>query len=67
MSRPDHERYHKHGPSTDPYDMERAEMRALETGQTFGQALRDVLACPICGSRSTPEAHRHYTPEHSTD
>lgn len=28
MTRADHERYHKHGPSSDPYDVERAEMRA---------------------------------------
>jgi hypothetical protein len=25
--RPDHERYHRHGPSTDPYDVEQREMR----------------------------------------
>jgi hypothetical protein len=28
--RPDHERYHGHGPSTDPYDVEQREMRGAQ-------------------------------------
>lgn len=47
MYRPDHERYHRHGPSSDAVDVERRELRLTVTGHWHGDIRHDgpLSAC----------------------